>query len=88
MIAALFELPDSPSPRLTWMETHGIETNRAYVETDDWPVECPETGATVLPWIAWKGGANPTPDNSEQGMTEIEALDKLARKLNLPLWNQ
>ncbi len=82
----LFDIALSPSPRLIWMEKHAIRTNRAYVDGDEWPVECPETGEEVLPWIAWAKDADPTPENSAQGMTEFDALDALAVKLKIPTW--
>lgn len=83
MTDTLFDLPDSPSPRLEWMRRHGVMTE--YISddptgefngwcahyADDDPYKSP------FPWLGWGYGEN-----------ELEALTEFAIKNNLKLWNE
>ena len=73
----LFDIPEQKSPRLLWIEKHGIEIiTNFYDEWED----------TQWPFLALA----PTRLLPGQyfGNTEDEALIKLAIAGNLKLWNQ
>lgn len=74
----LFNLPPSLSPRLLWMQKHGIETEHQ-----------PQNPSK--PWVAsmrkdgWGGINYPL---SVQAETEDDALTALAVAANIRLWNE
>jgi len=77
----LFQIEPALSPRLKWMQTHGIKTNYA------------EHMAYDLPWSAWtssndRNGMPEDPDRAGYGDSETEALLDLMANNNLPHWNQ
>ena len=65
-------LPETLSDRLKWMREKNISTRKQ----DD--------GS----WIAWKGHAEGKKTPFRTGDTEDAALDSLADKLKIKLWNQ
>ena len=81
--AELFELPECKSPRLLWMEKHGIEIEHRpeFDGTDE-----DENGDTLLPYMAWSilAGLNPP----GHGMTADGALTDWAMKHGVHLWNE
>ncbi len=81
----LFSIAPSPSPKILWMRANHITTYEIDIEApeDGWPMECPETGNDIWLWQAER-----MPHDREGGLTEVEALQKIAMKLGIPLWNQ
>lgn len=71
---ALFDLPESKSPRLIWMEEHGVST---------YPPS-PALGC----WAASRDCDPPLDEFVGLADTELDAIADLARKLNLKLWNE
>jgi hypothetical protein len=74
MIESLFDLPESKSPRVLWMEKHGVKT---------YPPS-PVLGC----WAAARECDPPLDEFVGLGDTELDALTDLARKINLRLWNE
>lgn len=72
MTDTLFDLPESKSPRLLWMEEQGI----ACIKLD-----------LDLPENAWQAMHAET-QTIVRGPTDLDAIADLARKLNLKLWNE
>ena len=70
------------SPRLKWMKAHGITTTYAPFNEGD-ENESPETGATIYAWYASQESSKTHVGHH----SEIAALEGLAAKLGLPLWN-
>jgi len=88
MTDTLFDLPETPSPRLKWMGDHQIEVidSRLDHEPGD---ECELTGSRLYRWWAWQTcKRTKTESSSGGGDTEDEAIVNLAKKLNLKLWNE
>ena len=82
----LFPEAQSLSPKLQWMEKHGVTTIQqppALVgET------CPETGDVIPAWVA---GAYLSLDLAHQyghGDTEEDSIADWARKNDVRLWNE
>lgn len=81
MTDELFEVEESLSPRLAWMQKHKIRTHHA-----PWVEEAP--------WSAWhpdnesEEGLPMDPEACGYGMNEDEAIVDLAKKLNIKLWNE
>lgn len=72
----LFQIPESKSPRLKWMEAHGITVN--FVPAD--PIAHP---------AFWNAKAtSESKITMAQGDTEDEALTNLAKRLGIRLWNE
>lgn len=77
----LFQIDESLSPRLRWMQQHKFRTHHA-----PW---CEDS-----PWSAWhpenesEQGLPTDPEACGYGMDEDEAIVDLAKKLNLKLWNE
>lgn len=85
MSANLFDIPESPSPRLQWIAKHGIQTSF-----------CKDTEMDE-PWSAWigdlfeaieTGGDDPEIGGYATGETEDDAIVKLAKAYGLRLWNE
>ena len=75
----LFDIPESKSPRLLWMEKHGIKTRQLDFPERDYD------------WMAWRKrdeNANGIPAISGQGDTEGDAIADLAQRLGIRLWNE
>jgi hypothetical protein len=68
----LFEIADSKSPRLRWIDKHGIWTKR---------YNSPSIHADFA-WIAMAPGL------SAIGATEDQAIVNLAIQMGIPLWNE
>lgn len=72
----LFEIEHSKSPRLNWIEKHNVGHSYNGME---------EKQFQFMAWI----GMNPTPKYpSGYGSTLQEALCDLAKRNNIPLWNE
>jgi len=70
----LFDIPESKSPRILWMEKHGVTT---------YPPN-PLLGC----WAASRDTDPPLDQFVGLGDTELDALTEMAKKLNLRLWNE
>ena len=69
----LFDLPETKSPRLCWLEKHGIVTLRGKSDS----------------WAAWlKAKPTKVDQTIGYGESEDEAIADLAIKLGLRLWNE
>lgn len=79
-MSELFDLPESKSPRLQWMERHGI-TVRRYG-----PHDCGKPGWQDNEWFAM--GKVHLNYEIGYGDTEDEAITQLALKLGIKLWNE
>jgi hypothetical protein len=79
----LFDIPVSKSPRLQWIERHGIQTHHA-----------PHMKEDGTPWSAWlpsnqhSSGLPMDPEACGYGMTEDEAMIDLAIKNRMKGWNE
>lgn len=69
----LFDLPETLSPRLAWMQKHDIATE----------ANCKDVHGQTVPWLAHQRLRA-----EASGSTETEALQKLATCLRIPLWNE
>lgn len=80
----LFDIPESKSPQLKWIEKHGITTHYSADLCD----------GEHLPWIAWdkaNDDGEGTPDNQDAcgyGYTENEALLDLLVTRGLEHWHK
>ncbi len=90
MTDTLFDIPETPSPRLKWMRELSIQT----LDNGDHcnPGDEDEFGNQLWRWVAWQGGKRTKSSVFADhctgwGDTEDEAIVALAKKLNLPLWN-
>lgn len=80
----LFDIEETPSPRLLWMRRHKVQTHRS--------PSIPEGGE---PWAAWMmddcdlGSVLP-PSEEDCGLseTEDEAIVALAKIKRIPLWDE
>ena len=88
MTDTLFDIPESPSPRLKWMRDNQI---RIIHNGDVSPGDEDEWGNRLSPFCATKS----KPGNlvfadhvTGWGDTEDEAIVELAKKLSIPLWNE
>ena len=73
MEESLFDIPETKSPRLLWMEKHGIQTQQN----------------SAGDWCAWTTAIlTKTSINLGSGDTEDEAITQLALKLGIKLWNE
>jgi hypothetical protein len=70
-------IPAMKSPRLRWIEAHGIKTE--IKATSQWSS-----------WFAWIGESETIRTTSvfANGITEDDALFALAKKCNLRMWNE
>jgi hypothetical protein len=77
------------SPRLAWLEKHGLETEHVCDE----PFESPETGRDITPWVCRSrarrmNGGHFAPNEIGGGMTEDEACADFALAAGIKLWNE
>jgi hypothetical protein len=88
MTDTLFDIPESPSPRLQWLRDHQIDIIDNGIDYK--PGDCCEIfGNRLFRYWALQGGKQTKTELSEAGGdTEDEAIVNLARKLNLKLWNE
>lgn len=76
----LFDIPESKSPKLLWMEKHGVKTHQSDLSEDPW-----------IAWLASNESVDGLPRNMEKcgyGNTKDEAITDLAIKNNLKFWNE
>jgi len=75
-MSELFNLPETPSPRLAWMRANKIQ---CHVTT-----QCP------LPVSCWSGDLAESMENNliGYGNTEDEAIADFAKRAGLRLWNE
>jgi hypothetical protein len=85
MTDTLFDIPESPSPRLQWLREHQIEIIDGGVCFEPGE-ECEITGNRLHRF--WAMVMNKGQGHEAGGDTEDEAIVNLARKLNLKLWNE
>jgi hypothetical protein len=74
----LFDIPETLSPRLRWLNKHGIQTYKSpYVEAGD------------EPWAAWQGELTEAinADTLATGETEDEAIVNYCKRNGIQLWN-
>ncbi len=72
----LFDLPETKSPRLIWLEKHGIKVTPSKAH-----------GPSLKCWMAYRHDGDFI-SASAYGSTEDEAIADLAIKLGLRLWNE
>ena len=73
----LFDMPETPSPRLQWMREHDLKTlPNIWDEFED-----------RERWAAYTGTIDDFPE-LHFGDTEDEAIVAFAKKQNLKLWNE
>jgi hypothetical protein len=68
----LFDILETKSPRLLWMERNHITIKSGYNHDDEEPIYQALHGMEV----------------AGEGLTEDDAIVNLAKKLNLKLWNE
>ena len=85
MTDTLFDIPETPSPRLQWLRKHQIDIVDSGLDHEPGE-ECELTGSVLYRYWAFPrdGGI----EHEAGGDTEDEAIANLARKLNLKLWNE
>ena len=81
----LFDVPVVKSPRLKWIEKHGLYTQHfPDVKPGD---DDPETGEEIYPWRAWVGNMRHA-RICAGGATEDDALAEWAKASGVLLWNE
>jgi hypothetical protein len=77
-VKELFEISQSPSPRLVWMEKHGLRTYRSHVQKG------------YQPWSCWSGdlGEALEKETVGHGQSEEDAQADWAKKNGVRLWNE
>jgi len=80
-MSELFDIPESKSPRLLWMERHGIATINSGIDHEDGD-ECEITGNQCYRYYATCG------NQASGGHTKDDAIIALAVKLQLRLWSE
>ncbi len=80
-MSELFNIPETLSPRLRWMEKHGITIEDGGIDHDDGD-ECEITGNQCFRYYAICG------EQAAGGHTKDDAIIALAIKLQLRLWNE
>jgi hypothetical protein len=80
-MSELFDIPESKSPRLLWIEKHGIKIIDSGIDYEDCD-ECEITGNQCFRYYASSG------DLASGGHTKDDAIIALALKLQLRLWNE
>ncbi len=68
----LFNLPETKSPRLKWMERHYLTVKDSWNYDDDEPIFQCLHGMKVI----------------GEGLTEHDAVVAAAKSLNIKLWNE
>ena len=74
----LFDLPETKSPRLIWLDRNGIKVSAP-------PQKRP--GPPLSYWMAYRHDGDFI-SASAYGPTEDDAITSLANKLGLRLWNE
>lgn len=92
MTPELLSVPVSLSPRLRWIQTHGVLTHRSEMERElPWIALIPmerDKGKDIFDCMADNCRLYDEGNLLGYGQTEDEALYALAAKLNLKTWNQ
>ena len=87
MSDTLFDIPETKSPRLLWLEKHCVKTEHTeFTEGDE-----DEFGCDLWPWYAFIGVthfADAKPNKCAGGETEQDAIAKLAISQDWKLWNE
>ena len=85
MTDTLFDLPESPSPRLKWIAEKQVRTHNHPQSEPPWSAWLPSQDYSST----WPCCYDPLQEDMVgQGDTEDEAIIALAKKLNLKLWNE
>jgi hypothetical protein len=76
-VDTLFPIETVLSPRLAWMANHSIKTHFSESKKH-------------RPWTAWQGAFSDALKHGMYGLgaDEDEAIVELAKRLQLPLWNE
>jgi hypothetical protein len=88
-MSELFEIPETKSPRLQWIEDHSIKTDKS--QNDGiWYAVMPREAhfnlsVAELAVIYWR---TLSANRLATGKTEDEAITNLAKQLGLRLWNE
>ena len=72
----LFDIPETKSPRLIWLERNGIKVSPSRTH-----------GPSHKHWMAYRHSGDFI-SSSGYGETEDEAITSLAIKLGIKLWNE
>ena len=84
----LFDIPESKSPRLQWMERHGVKVTDGGMDFEEGD-ECMVTGAQLYRFYAHRRLVSGSMVSIRGGgHTEEAALVKLAKSAGLRLWNE
>lgn len=82
----LFDLPESPSPKMQWMERHQYKVQRnKNMKAGDKPFDAWDAGLGADPFDAF---TNNGPYACQSGNSEEGALVNLALMQGVPLWNE
>lgn len=88
----LFDVPEVKSPRLLWLEKHGILTDHsALAGVPPWMALIPlpeDKGKTLCACLADNGRRYDEADLVEYGETQDEAITNLAIRAGIKLWNE
>lgn len=87
--AELFSVPETKSPRLKWMERHGVAVREFPERAADPGAEDMETGKELWPWEAFKLSTptdNGLPSIRYGAATQDEALAAWARANGQRMW--
>jgi hypothetical protein len=79
----LFSVPVVKSPRLAWLEKHGVKTKHFPDRAQSEPFDEDEDGDELYPWVAFAAGGH-----MHGGVTEDEAVCGLAIRMGWLLWNE
>ena len=85
------EIPEVLSPRLQWMRDHRVKLERRAAKEHDYTNSgTPEQWWTAVAYIEGGGGSGYSVKTLTEcnGLTETEALQKLATNQGWKLWNQ
>jgi len=85
----LFDIPESKSPRLLWIEKHGVLTHHSpHMDDDPWMAIIPFDGHTGSIGAIMAEWCRLYDETGMIGYGETEAIVKLAIAHNLKLWNE
>ena len=87
----LFQIEETKSPRLKWLDQHGFMTHEAdHLDEDPWMAIIPmedhkgNIGEIMAEWC----GLYEEMGIIGYGNTEQDAIDDCAAKMKIPLWNE
>jgi len=90
-MSELFDIPESKSPRLIWMEKHGILTHFSDLCEEPWSAIVPmenDKGKDIVTIMQDSCMVYDFDDKIGYGKTQLDAIADLARKLSIKLWNE